>query len=105
MGSAWKAVADDSRRQVLVLLKDGERTPTEMAAHFDFTLPALSTHLRVLKDAGLVKERRDGQRKLYSVNREGMSDMIEFLDMFWTDRLSSLKQFVENKDKKKKKVK
>jgi len=102
MGSAWKAVADDSRRQVLMILKDGERTPSEMAAYFDFTLPALSTHLRILRDAGLVSERREGQRKFYSVNKEGMSEMVEFLDMFWTDRLHRLKQYVENKKKQKK---
>ena len=102
MGSAWKAVADDSRRQVLVLLKDGEKTPSEIATHFEFTFPALSTHLRVLRDAGLVKERKEGQRKLYSVNRDGMSEMVEFFDMFWTNKLRSLKQFVENKKKQKK---
>jgi len=103
MGSAWKAVADESRRQVLVLLKDGEKSPTEIATHFDFTLPALSTHLRALRDAGLVKERKEGQRKLYSVNRDGMSEMIDFLDMFWDERLRSLKQFAESKSKKQKK--
>ena len=100
MGSTWKAVADDSRRQVLVILRDGEKTPTEIATHFQFTLPALSTHLRVLKDAGLVSERREGQRKYYSVNRDGMSEMVDFFDMFWTDKLHSLKRFVESKKKK-----
>jgi ArsR family transcriptional regulator, arsenate/arsenite/antimonite-responsive transcriptional repressor len=103
MGSAWKAVADDSRRQVLVLLIDGEKTPTEIATHFEFTLPALSTHLKVLRDAGLVKERKEGQRKLYSVNRDGMSEMVEFLDLFWDERLRALKQYVESKSKKQKK--
>ena len=101
MVSSWKAVADDSRRQVLLILKDGEKTPSEMVKHFDFTLPALSTHLRVLKDAGLVTERREGQRKFYSVNREGMSEMVEFLDMFWSDRLHHLKRYVETKQKRK----
>jgi ArsR family transcriptional regulator, arsenate/arsenite/antimonite-responsive transcriptional repressor len=100
MGSTWKALADDSRRQVLVILKDGEKTPTEMATHFNFTLPALSTHLRVLRDAGLVSERKEGQRKYYSVNREGMSEMVEFFDAFWDDRLHSLKRFLESKKKK-----
>ena len=100
MGSTWKAVADDSRRQVLVILRDGEKTPTEIATHFQFTLPALSTHLRVLKDAGLVSERKEGQRKYYSVNREGMSEMVDFFDLFWTDKLHSLKRYVESKKKK-----
>ena len=104
MGSTWKAVADDSRRQVLVLLRDGEKSPSEIATHFSFTLPALSTHLRILKDAGLVRERRQGQRKLYSVNREGMFEIKEFLDMFWSDYLKNLKEYVEGKNKKEKRT-
>jgi ArsR family transcriptional regulator len=100
MGSTWKAVADDSRRQVLVILRNGEKTPTEIVTHFNFTLPALSTHLRVLRDAGLVTERREGQRKYYSVNRGGMSEMVDFFDMFWDEKLRSLKHFVESKKKK-----
>ena len=101
MGSTWKAVADDSRRQVLLLLKDEEKTPSEIATHFDFSLPALSTHLKVLKDAGLVNERRDGKNRYYSVNRESMSEMMRFFDLFWDDRLKSLKEYVENKARKK----
>jgi ArsR family transcriptional regulator, arsenate/arsenite/antimonite-responsive transcriptional repressor len=46
VGSSWKAMAGDNRRQMPLLLKDGEKTPTEMAKSFEFTLPALSTHLR-----------------------------------------------------------
>lgn len=101
MGSPWKAVADDSRRQVLLLLKEKERTPSEIATHFDFTLPALSTHLKVLRDAGLVNERREGQNRFYSVNRESMSEMMRFFDLFWDDRLKSLKEYVESKERKK----
>jgi ArsR family transcriptional regulator, arsenate/arsenite/antimonite-responsive transcriptional repressor len=82
MGSPWKAVADDSRRQMLLILKDGEKTPSEIATHFDFTLPALSTHLKVLRDAGLVSERKKGQNRFYSVNRDSMSGMMQFFDLF-----------------------
>ena len=103
MGSPWKALADDSRRQVLMLLKNKERTPSEIATHFDFTLPALSTHLKVLRDAGLVNERRKGQNRYYSVNRDGMSEMMRFFDQFWDDRLKSLKEYVENKERRKRK--
>ncbi|HJS83287.1 MAG TPA: metalloregulator ArsR/SmtB family transcription factor [Nitrososphaera sp.] len=102
MGSPWKAIADPSRRQMLVMLKSGEQTPTQIVTHFDFTLPALSTHLKVLKDAGLVKERKEGQNRFYSLNRDGMSEMTEFFDLFWDDRLRSLKEYVENKEKKRK---
>jgi DNA-binding transcriptional ArsR family regulator len=101
MGSPWKAVADDSRRQILVMLKEKERTPTEIATHFEFTLPALSTHLRILRDAGLVSERREGQNKFYSVNLRNLSEMTRFFDMFWDDRLASLKEYLESKERKK----
>ena len=83
------------------MLKEKEKTPTEIASHFDFTLPALSMHLRVLRDAGLVSERKEGQNRLYSVNREEMSEMARFFDVFWEDRLKSLKEFVERKERKK----
>jgi ArsR family transcriptional regulator len=59
----------------LLILKDGEKTPSEIAMHFDFTLPALSTHLKVLSDAGLVSERKKGQNRFYSVNRDSMSEV------------------------------
>lgn len=75
MDSPWKAVADDSRRHMRLILKDGEKTPSEIATHFDFTLPALSTHLKVLSDAGLVSERKKGQNRFYSVNRDSMSEI------------------------------
>ena len=82
MDSPWKAVADDSRRQMRLILKDGEKTPSEIATHYDFTLPALSTHLKVLSDAGLVSERKKGQNRFYSVNRDSMSEMMQFFDLF-----------------------
>ena len=83
MGSPWKAAADDSRRQMRLILKGGEKTPSEIVTHFDFTLPALSTHLKVLRDAGLVSERKEGQNRLYTVNRDSMSEMMQFFfDLF-----------------------
>lgn len=97
MGSPWKAVADDSRRQMLVLLREGEKTPTEIAEHFEFTRPALSTHLRILSDAGLVSERKVGKNRLYSVNRNAIAEMMRFFDTFWEDRLGDLKKHVERK--------
>src|SRR6516225_9045249 len=100
MGSPWKAIADDSRRQMLMILKDKEKTPSEIAAQFDFTLAALSTHLRVLKDAGLVNDRREGKNRMYSINIDKMSEMREFFDSFWGDRLLSLKEYVENDTKR-----
>jgi len=97
MGSPWKAVADDSRREMLVLLKDNERTPSEISNHFSFTQPAISTHLRVLKEAGLVLERREGKNRFYSLNRQTMSDLSEFFDSFWDDKLDRLREHVEKR--------
>ena len=97
MESTWKAIADKSRRQVLLLLKDGEKTPTEMSKSFDFTMAALSTHLRVLRDADLVRERKVGQHRFYSVNREKMSEMQLFFDGFWDEALVNLKRHAESK--------
>ena len=65
MESPWKAMADDSRRQILLLLKKKNMTPTEILSHFDFTLPALSTHLRILKNCDLVTEKKSGKNRIY----------------------------------------
>ncbi|HYB06869.1 MAG TPA: metalloregulator ArsR/SmtB family transcription factor [Nitrososphaerales archaeon] len=97
MGDHWKAMADASRRQILVLLKDGEKTPSEIAGNFDFTLPALSTHLRVLREANLVSERKSGQNRFYSLNRREMSEMVRFFEEFWDDSLIRLKRHAESK--------
>jgi DNA-binding transcriptional ArsR family regulator len=97
MGDAWKAVADGNRRQILLLLKDGEKTPSEISGNFDFTLPALSTHLRVLREADLVSERKVGQRRYYSLNRKKMSEMMSFLDGFWDESLVRLKRHAEGR--------
>ena len=82
MEGSWKAIADKSRRQVLLLLKDSEKTPTEMSKSFDFSMAALSTQLRVLRDVDLGRERKVGQHRFYSVNREKMSEMRLFLEGF-----------------------
>jgi ArsR family transcriptional regulator, arsenate/arsenite/antimonite-responsive transcriptional repressor len=97
MGGSWKAIADDSRRQVLLLLKEGERTPPEMAKSFQFSLPALSTHLRVLQDADLVRDRKVAQNRFYSINKEKISEMMLFFDGFWDESLGRLKRHVESK--------
>jgi len=97
MGDTWKAVADGSRRQILLLLKDGEKTPSEIVGNFDFTLPALSTHLRILREANLVSERKAGQNRFYSVNTEKMSEMMRFFDVFWDNSLQRLKRHAEGK--------
>lgn len=102
MGSPWKALSDDSRRQILLLLKNKEMTPSQLAEHFEFTLPAVSTHLRVLKEADLISEHKHGKNKFYSINQKEALDLLGFFESMWGYKLNSLKEFVENKEKKKK---
>jgi len=63
MGSPWKAISDDSRREILLLLKKKDMVPTEIAEYFNFTLPALSSHLRILKDADLITEKKQWKNR------------------------------------------
>ena len=99
MEAALKAIAEPRRRQILVLVRDGELSAGEIAAHFDVTRPAVSQHLTVLKEAGLVTERREGTRRLYRVRPEGLNDLKQFLEEFWDERLSRLKRLAERKEK------
>jgi len=85
---------------MLLLLKDKSMFPSELAGHFDMTLAGVSTHLRILRDADLVKERREGQRRLYSLNTEATLEIKNFYDRMWSNNLNSLKKFVENKKRK-----
>ena len=75
-------------------------TPTEIAEHFNFTLPALSSHLRVLKDADLITEMKRGQNRFYSLNRRTTSELVRFFDDMYDYNLRSLKEYVENKEGK-----
>ena len=100
MGSPWKALSDDSRRGILLLLKNSDMNPTEIAEHFNFTLAALSSHLRVLKDADLITEIKRGQYRFYSLNRKTTSELVRFFDDMYDYNLNSLKEYVENKESK-----
>src|SRR5207248_11539663 len=101
MEAALKALAGPRRRQILPLVRDGELSAGEIAAHFDVTRPAVSQHLSVLKEAGLVSERRNGTRRLYRARPEGLAELKEFLEEFWDERLSALKREAEREEKKK----
>jgi DNA-binding transcriptional ArsR family regulator len=101
MGSKWKALSDDSRREILLLLKKKEMVPTEIAEHFNFTLPALSSHLRILKDADLVTETKHGKNRFYSLNKKRTLDLVAFFEDMYDYNLNSLKEYIENKERKK----
>jgi DNA-binding transcriptional ArsR family regulator len=95
METALRALSDPGRRRILTLVRDEEHSAGEIAAEFTVTWPAVSQHLRVLKEAGLVTERRDGTRRLYRARPEGLKDVRAFLDEFWDDKLERLKREVE----------
>src|SRR5437764_1047555 len=99
MEAALKAIAEPRRRAILTLVRDGELSAGEIAAHFEVTRPAVSQHLTVLKEAGLVSERRDGTRRLYRARPEGLAELKEFLEGFWDERLASLKRAAERKER------
>jgi DNA-binding transcriptional ArsR family regulator len=98
--AALKAIAAPRRRRILTLVRDGELTAGEIAAHFDVTRPAVSQHLNVLKEAGLVTERRNGTKRLYRARPEGLADLKAFLEEFWDERLEALKHEAEREEKK-----
>src|ERR1700688_1921563 len=99
MEAALKAIAEPRRRAILRLVLDGEISAGEIASHFDVTRPAVSQHLTVLKEAGLVDERRNGTRRLYRARPEGLADLKAFLDEFWGDRLEALKRAGEREER------
>ncbi len=90
-----RALADPGRRRILTLVRSEERMAGEIAAELPITWPAVSQHLRVLKGAGLITERREGARRYYRVRPEGFDDVRAFLEEFWDDKLQSLKREVE----------
>jgi DNA-binding transcriptional ArsR family regulator len=96
--AALKAIAEPHRRRILTLVRDGELSAGEIAAHFDVTRPAISQHLNVLKEAGLVSERRNGTRRLYQARPDGLGELKAFLEGFWDERLGALKREAEHKE-------
>ena len=90
------ALADSRRRAILRLVRHEERPSGEIAAHFpEVTAPAISQHLRVLRDAGLLTERRAGTRRLYRARPEALRELRQWLREFWGDALEDLKEAVE----------
>src|SRR6266542_1400704 len=101
MEAALKAIAAPRRRQILSLVRADELSAGEIATHFDVTRPAVSQHLNVLKEAGLVSERRNGTRRLYRARPEGLAEVKAFLEEFWDERLEALKREAEKEEQKK----
>lgn len=100
MEAALKAMAAPHRREILRLVRTGELSAGEIAAHFDVTRPAVSQHLNVLKEAGLLSERRNGTRRLYRARPQGLDELRTFLEEFWDERLEALKNAAEQEERK-----
>jgi DNA-binding transcriptional ArsR family regulator len=93
--AALKALAEPHRRAILRLVRDQPCSVTEIAEHFDITQQAVSLHLKVLREAGLVGVRREGQRRLYLIDPDGMHSLQDFLADLWPAGLDRLKLAVE----------
>jgi DNA-binding transcriptional ArsR family regulator len=92
---AATAISDPIRRRVLELVRDRELPAGELAAAFDVSRPAVSRHLRVLREAGLLRERRAGKQRLYRADPQPLAELREWLDGYWSGRLDALKRLAE----------
>jgi DNA-binding transcriptional ArsR family regulator len=89
------AIADPTRRRVLELVRDHELPAGEIAGEFEISRPAISRHLRVLREAGLVSERRDGRLRLYRAEPGPLDELRDWLEVYWSGRLAALKRLAE----------
>ena len=95
MDDQLKALAEPRRRAILDLIQDRELTAGDIAAQFEVTRPAISQHLTVLKEAGLITERRDGARRLYRADPAGLRTLKQYVDSLWAGGLVRLKAVAE----------
>lgn len=95
-GAAFGALADDHRRAILTMLRDGDRAVHEIAARLPISRPAVSRHLRLLKEAGLVDERSAGTRRLYRLREEGVEEVRRYLEMVWGEAAARFRLVAEN---------
>lgn len=101
MQPAIAAIAEPRRREILRLVWSQELPAGKIASHFRITRPAISQHLRVLKEAGLVRERRHGTRRLYRARPETITEIRRFLEAFWDQGLQRLKLEAEAEERRK----
>jgi DNA-binding transcriptional ArsR family regulator len=101
MEAALRAIAEPRRRRILELVGERELSAGEIASHFEVTRPAISQHLGVLKEAGLVNERRNGTQRLYRARPQGLAELRSFLDGFWDEKLEALQREAERQERRK----
>jgi DNA-binding transcriptional ArsR family regulator len=90
-GTPLEALGDATRRAVFELLREGPRAVGDLARELPVSRPAVSQHLRVLKEAGLVTERRNGTKRLYRIDPGGVEALRTYFEVFWTEALASFK--------------
>ncbi len=95
MEAMLRAIAEPRRQEILRLVWTDELAAGDVAAHFDVSRPAVSKHLRILREAGLVEERRDGTRRLYRARPERLAEVRLFLESYWDGGLAAIKRSAE----------
>jgi DNA-binding transcriptional ArsR family regulator len=100
MEAALRAIAEPRRRRILQLVWERELSSGEIASNFEVSRPAISQHLGVLREAGLVDERRNGTQRLYRTRPQGLAELKAFLDAFWGERLEALQRDAEREERK-----
>lgn len=93
------AIASDRRREILRLLWQTERSAGDLASRFDISWPAVSQHLGILKEAGLIRERRDGRQRLYSAGPDTVGPLESVLTSMWESDLDRLAALAESDDR------
>ena len=96
LGDPFAALGDTHRREIVRLLRSGERSVRELADELPISRPAVSRHLRLLKDAGLVTDRPSGTQRFYRLEQQGVEAVREYLEEIWGDALGRFKLFAEN---------
>ena len=97
--TAYSALAEPSRRQILDLLRDGERSVGDLVAQLRLSQPGVSKHLRVLREAGLVAVRPDGKRRWYGLRAQPLAEVADWLEPYrrhWSARLDALERHLED---------
>jgi DNA-binding transcriptional ArsR family regulator len=97
----FEAIAQPKRREILRLLSGRELSAGEIASRFSVTQPAISQHLKVLKEVGLLSERREGTRRMLSIRAEGLGELHDFLAEILPVRLARLKEAAEQEERTK----
>jgi DNA-binding transcriptional ArsR family regulator len=97
---AMEALGDRTRREIMERLRGGPRSVGEIAAGLPVSRPAVSQHLRILKEAGLVTERKQGTRRIYRVEPKGLADLRAYFDSFWEQALAGFKAAAEREGRR-----